>query len=102
MLSSGFAHAAVTKNLIAALVLGSLVASITDTKHYFAIQAFPHLLKYRQLWRLGTWQLCYLNSTEVLFAVVTLYQLRTIERLWGSRKFAVMVRSVFSYAMLTA
>jgi hypothetical protein len=31
----------------------------------------------------------YTNSTEVLFAVVSFYQLRVIERLWGSRKFAV-------------
>lgn len=34
-------------------------------------------------------QLSYTNSTEVLFAVVSFYQLRVMERLWGSRKFAV-------------
>lgn len=34
-------------------------------------------------------QACFTNSTEVLFGVVTLYNLRVIERLWGSRKFAV-------------
>jgi hypothetical protein len=36
-----------------------------------------------------TWPLVYTNSTEVLFSAMTLYQLRIIERLWGSRKFAV-------------
>lgn len=34
-------------------------------------------------------QACYTNSTEVLFAVMTIYHLRVIERLWGSRKFLV-------------
>jgi hypothetical protein len=33
--------------------------------------------------------LSFTNSTEVLFAVLTFYQLRVVERLWGSRKFAV-------------
>ena len=34
-------------------------------------------------------QACYTNSTEVLFATMTLYQLRVIERLWGTRKYLV-------------
>jgi len=34
-------------------------------------------------------QVCYTNATEVIFAALTVYQLRLIERLWGSRKFAV-------------
>ena len=33
--------------------------------------------------------MCYTNSTELLFATMTLYHLRIIERLWGERKFAV-------------
>ena len=36
-----------------------------------------------------TEQATFTNSTEVLFAVLTFYQLRVVERLWGSRKFAV-------------
>lgn len=37
-------------------------------------------------------QTCFTNSTEVLFGVLTFYQLRVIERLWGSRKFAVSLQ----------
>lgn len=72
-----------------AVVAGALMASITDTKHLFFIMVRPHISDYRQLWRCMTWPLVYTNSTEVLFAAMTLYQLRVIERLWGSRKFAV-------------
>jgi len=38
-------------------------------------------------------QLSFTNSTEVLFAVLTFYQLRVVERIWGSRKFAVRIPS---------
>lgn len=89
MLASGFSHAPVSKALVIGVVISSLLATITDTKYYFWIEVRPHLLDYRQLWRLLTWQACYTNSTEVLFAAMTFYHLRMIERLWGSRKFAV-------------
>jgi membrane associated rhomboid family serine protease len=89
MLSSGFTNAPITRLLVIGTVLSAFLASITDTKYFFWIQPRPHLFDYWQFWRLFTWQLCYTNSTEVLFAAMTLYQLRVIERLWGSRKFAV-------------
>nr|POE47156.1 dsc e3 ubiquitin ligase complex subunit 2 [Quercus suber] len=90
MLASGFSNAPVSKALVLGAVITAFLASITDTKYYFWISVRPHLLDYGQLWRLFTWQLCYTNSTEVLFAAMTLYQLRVIERLWGSKKFAVV------------
>jgi membrane associated rhomboid family serine protease len=89
MLSSSFSDAPVSRSLAYLLVGASILASITDTKHYFYIQVDPHLWRYHQLWRLLTYQLCYTNSTEVLFAAMTLYNMRVIERLWGSRKYAV-------------
>lgn len=89
MLASGFTNAPVSRFLVIAVVASSLLVSVTDTKHFFWIAIRPHIRDYRQLWRFLTWPLCYTNSTEVLFAAMTLYQLRTIERLWGTRKFAV-------------
>lgn len=89
MLSSGFTDAPVTRILIYSLVAFSLLASVTDTKHYFYIFVEPHIWRYHQLWRMLIYQFCFTNSTELLFATMTLYHLRVIERLWGSRKFAV-------------
>jgi membrane associated rhomboid family serine protease len=89
MLASGFSNAPVSKALVIGVVLLPFLATITDTKYYMWIEVHPHLLDYHQFWRLLTWQFCYTNSTEVLFAAMTFYQLRVIERLWGSRKFAV-------------
>lgn len=89
MLASGFRDAPVSRALVVSVVLTALLASITDTKYYLWIEVRPHLLDYRQFWRVLTWQLCFTNSTEVLFAAMTFYQLRVVERLWGSKKFAV-------------
>lgn len=89
MLSSGFTNAPITKYLVILLVAVSLLASITEGKHVFWIAIRPHLIDYRQLWRLLIWQLSYANSTEVLFAAATVYGLRVVERIWGSRKFVV-------------
>ena len=89
MIASGFTNAPVTKALVLGVVLTSFLASFTDTKYFVWIEIRPHLFDYWQFWRLVTWQTCYTNSTEVLFAAMTLYQLRAIERLWGSKKFAV-------------
>lgn len=89
MLSTGFADAPVSRSLAYGIVAASILASITDAKHYFYIQVDPHLWRYFQIWRIFTYQLCYTNSTEVLFAAMTVYNMRVIERLWGSRKYAV-------------
>lgn len=95
MLSSGFTDTPVTRLLIFTLIATSILASVLDMKHYFYIQPSPHFWTYGQFWRIFTYQLCYTNSGEVLFAAMTLYHLRCIERLWGSRKFAVS-NDVFS------
>ncbi|KAI5239545.1 hypothetical protein E4T43_06657 [Aureobasidium subglaciale] len=100
MLASGFSNAPLSKYLVMAVVAGSLLASITDTKHLFWILVKPHISDYRQLWRCLTWPLVYTNSTEVLFSAMTLYQLRVIERLWGSRKFASFLLSTLPYTVL--
>ncbi|GAB7350374.1 hypothetical protein MBLNU459_g1001t1 [Dothideomycetes sp. NU459] len=100
MLPSGFTNAPVSRFLVIAVIASSLIVSITDTKHFFWIAIRPHIRDYRQLWRFLTWPLCYTNSTEVLFAAMTLYQLRIIERLWGTRKFASFLVSTLPYTTL--
>lgn len=84
-----FTNAPVTRLLVLGVVSASTLASILDVKHYFYILIDTHIWRYRQLWRLLAYQLCYTNSAEVLFAAMTLYNLRIVERMWGSRKYAV-------------
>ncbi|KAJ4306706.1 hypothetical protein N0V88_000070 [Collariella sp. IMI 366227] len=83
-----FASTPVTRTLVLGLVASSIAASLFDIKHYFYISVGTHILQYRQTWRALIWQLCYTNSSEVLFGAMALYNLRVIEQLWGSRKYA--------------
>ncbi|RYN60924.1 hypothetical protein AA0114_g796 [Alternaria tenuissima] len=100
MISSGFTNAPVTQFLVFGTVIGALLATITDSRYYLHIQVVPHVWQYGQFWRFAVWQLSFTNSTEVLFAVLTFYQLRVVERLWGSRKFASFLLSTLPYTTL--
>ncbi|KAH7635750.1 hypothetical protein B0T09DRAFT_277757 [Sordaria sp. MPI-SDFR-AT-0083] len=86
-----FTDAPVTKALVLGLVGSSIAASIFDIKHYFYISIGTHFLRYGQLWRIFTYQLCYTNSSEVLFGAMSLYHMRMVERFWGSRKYASFI-----------
>jgi hypothetical protein len=87
-LAMSFTNAPVTKFLVLGVVVSSIAASILDSKHYFYIKVDIHIWRHLQLWRPLVFQLLYTNSAEVLFAASTLYHMRVVERLWGSRKFA--------------
>ncbi|KAL6708950.1 hypothetical protein ACN47E_002077 [Coniothyrium glycines] len=100
MLSSGFTNAPVSQCLVLCTVAGALLAAVTDTRYYLHIQVVPHFWQYGQFWRAVTWQVAYTNSTEVLFAVLAFYQLRVVERLWGSRKFASFLLSTLPFTTL--
>ena len=91
-----FTNAPVTRLLVLGVVSASIGASLLDVKHYFYILVDTHLWRYRQFWRLLGYQLCYTNSTEVLFAAMTFYNLRIVERMWGPRKYAVSPKPVLS------
>lgn len=84
-----FTNAPVTRTLVVGLVSSSVAASLFDIKHYFYILVDRHIWAYHQPWRALIFQLCYTNSAEVLVAAITLYNMRVVERMWGSRKYAV-------------
>ncbi|KAI2482686.1 hypothetical protein Ptr902_05003 [Pyrenophora tritici-repentis] len=100
MISSGFTNAPVSQFLVFGTVIGALLASVTDTRYYLHIQVVPHIWGYGQFWRFLAWQASFTNSTEVLFAALTFYQLRVVERLWGSRKFASFLLATLPYTTL--
>ncbi|KAJ4334566.1 hypothetical protein N0V87_006798 [Didymella glomerata] len=100
MISSGFTNAPVSQFLVFGTVVGSLVASLTDTRYYLPIAVVPHIWGYGQLWRVLTWSWVWTNSTEVLFGVLGFYQLRVVERCWGSRKFLSFILAILPYTTL--
>jgi hypothetical protein len=90
MQGSGFEDAPVSQLLVGYTIVSAIIANLANTKHAFYFYLFPGSLWTRPFfWKLFTWQTYYANSTEVIFSAMTFYNLRLIERLWGSRKFAV-------------
>nr|KMM64887.1 hypothetical protein CPAG_01239 [Coccidioides posadasii RMSCC 3488] len=89
MLASGFSNATLTKYTLVFIVSSSIAVSIADTKYLFYIQVVPHLWSYWQWWRVLIWQAC-----------MVLYNLRVVERLWGTRKLASFIVSTLPYTTL--
>ncbi|KAK6824839.1 DSC E3 ubiquitin ligase complex subunit 2 [Apiospora arundinis] len=86
-----FTNAPISRGLVYGLIGTSIAASLLDVKHYCYILVDTHLWRFHQTWRALIFQLCYTNSSELLFAAMTLYHMRTIERFWGSRKYASFI-----------
>ncbi|VDB97119.1 unnamed protein product [Peniophora sp. CBMAI 1063] len=82
-------HAPVTKGLMIAGGLASLMVAIFDVKHHFHLQLVPHLARDHQYWRLLTHHLIYANSSELFIWELLLYNLGvSVERSFGSAKYA--------------
>jgi len=97
--TSGFTNAPGTRALLTFLVSASLATSILDLKPYLPLKPTPHLWPYLQLWRIPSFQLAYTSSTELLFSAAIIYQLRALERIWGSRKFTSFILASYGLCM---
>src|SRR5271170_6636237 len=89
MVCVGFKNTPVTKYFLTSIIASSTVTSLLTLKPYTHIQIVPHLLHQWQWWRIPVWMASYSNAGEVLFACLAVYNLRALERLFGSRKYAV-------------
>ncbi|ODQ53501.1 hypothetical protein SAICODRAFT_30177 [Saitoella complicata NRRL Y-17804] len=92
---SGFRNAPISKFLSTYLITTSTLIPLLSLQPLLHIQFSPHLLQYHQFHRLLTWQLAYVNSGEVLFAVLLVYNLRGVERAMGSRKYISLIISTW-------
>ncbi|KAK9233933.1 hypothetical protein V1525DRAFT_367739 [Lipomyces kononenkoae] len=98
----GFKNAPISKLFITITVSASIISSIAGIKHYFFLQLVPHIWGWGQWWRLIVWEFVYLNESEVLFASLLMYNLRVIERMLGSRKYASMLILSYAFTFLLA
>ncbi|ORY83187.1 hypothetical protein BCR37DRAFT_298217 [Protomyces lactucae-debilis] len=99
---SGLRNTPFTKLVLGGILVNSTVASILDVKHLFHIQLVPHILGQSQFWRIAVWQGLYANAGEVLFGAIALYNLRILERLMGTRRFASCFTLCFSLTSILA
>ncbi|KAK5950320.1 hypothetical protein OHC33_008539 [Knufia fluminis] len=98
--ASGFTHTPATRAFLALVVSSSVIVSILSLKPYLPLKIAPHLWPYLQFWRIATCQLAYSSSTELLFSTAILYQMRVLERVWGTRKFASFALAGYGLCMI--
>lgn len=79
--------------LLSVAVACSIVAAVTSTQHLFHLPLVPHLIRDHQFYRLLAHHFVYANSAELLLGTLLLWQTSAeVERLFGTRKFAVRLQ----------
>ncbi|GAA5885159.1 hypothetical protein JCM6882_007254 [Rhodosporidiobolus microsporus] len=97
-----FAGAPVSKALAATVTIGSVLAAITATQQYFHLPIVPHLSRDHQFFRFLSHHLVFNNSSELVLGIIVLwYASPSVERMFGTRKFAsfVLVTTALSTAL---
>ncbi|CAG8602215.1 11254_t:CDS:2 [Ambispora gerdemannii] len=74
-------------------ILGSctLATALLDLKPFLQLQLIPNITEQHEFWRLITSHCAFASSGEVLLGGLVLYHLRTIERQFGTPKYAAFL-----------
>lgn len=84
-----FQHAPVTKGIMMAIAVSSIVVAIFDVKYNFHLQLVPHISRDHQYWRLLVHHTAFCNSSELFLWELILYYIGIdIERQFGGVKYA--------------
>ncbi|SJX64704.1 uncharacterized protein SRS1_15521 [Sporisorium reilianum f. sp. reilianum] len=98
---AGFAHAAISKGLIIVVSITTVLVALFQLKPFVHLQLVPHLYTHHQWYRLVTQHFAFTNSSELLLALLLLYNAGVkVERTFGTVKFAGFL--VVTTAMYTA
>ncbi|KAG0678289.1 hypothetical protein C6P41_003493 [Kluyveromyces marxianus] len=81
----------ITKLMMIWCVGIALIASLFNMKYLFLLQYKPFITDFKQLWRFVTFQIGSLNESDVAIMTLIWYQYRSLERLFGSRKYFNMI-----------
>lgn len=91
---AGFKDTPVTKAWICFLLVAPIVVSLLQVQYIFDLAVSPYLTVWHQWWRVPLNQSIFVNQSEIIIAILLLYNLRVIERLIGSAKFLVSTRFI--------
>ncbi|KAJ2801954.1 hypothetical protein H4R20_003468 [Coemansia guatemalensis] len=110
MAATGMHGAPTVKVWMAGLLcFGAVLALSPEWKQQLLrVRVYPYIARRWEFWRLATTLLAFPTISQTLTALVLLYQLRVIERLFGTRRFVAflfvssIVGQVLSVAMVLA
>ncbi|SCU86082.1 LADA_0D12156g1_1 [Lachancea dasiensis] len=96
----GLVNFPVTK-LCALLTLGiPILASVAGVKHWFLLYDEPFISEDKQYYRYLSFQIAAVNETDVALITFIWYQLRHLERLFGSRKYLSVISLSWVYTSM--
>lgn len=86
--------------MVSGIVL-SVFASVFQTKYWFLLHRDPFISEYHQYYRYITFQIACINESDMAITTLLWYQLRHLERLLGSRKYANLILVSWIYTTCT-
>lgn len=99
-LPSTFKHFPLSRALCIFSTVVPMLVSLMGMKYIFYYSYDPFISQYRQLWRMITVQLAYVNESQVFISVIVFYLLRDLERLFGTPKYLGVIMATYSYTLL--
>lgn len=101
---AGFSYAPVTKGILIAVSIASVLVSLFQLKPFVHLQIYPHLVIHHQWYRLISQYFAFTNSSELFLALLLFYNAGVkVERTFGTFKYAsflVMVTAIYTAAQL--
>ena len=87
----GFTNTPVTKAICMASLVVALSLLVLVLKQYVHLAVDPFIVRYNQYWRIATFQLSVVNESDLLLSVALWFHFKTLERLFGPRKYFSLV-----------
>lgn len=97
----GLSELPVTKLCMLATGLIPILASVADFKYLFVLFDDPFITEYKQYYRYFLFQIAAVNESDVALLTMVWYNLRHLERLFGSRKYLSIIVLCWLYTSAT-
>lgn len=97
---SGVSEYPVTKFCMAAAFIVPLAASLAETKYLFDSSYQPFIEEYKQYYRYITSSIGSYNESDAILMLLLWYQMRHLERLLGSVKYACVILNTWGYSTM--
>ncbi|KAJ2659276.1 hypothetical protein IWW48_003613 [Coemansia sp. RSA 1200] len=89
--ANGLAGAPLTKLWLYVVLLGTMVTTTMNWRHYMRLRVVPYIVRDWQVWRCATSLVSFSTYTELAIGMLVIYQLRVVERVFGTRKYAAFL-----------
>lgn len=87
----GFTNTPVSRTICIFSTVAALAVLIFSLKPYVKLAIDPFIVEHSQYWRVATFQLSVVNESDYMLTTILWFQFKTLERLFGSRKYLSVI-----------